>query len=85
MMSVNATGTTPERAAEGELDQRGPHLTAIIPQRRWQSSMMAGSTNAPCKSRIQMRKTNPPHLLTFGLQRTAGPYRWVIRVVLTWL
>src|ERR1700722_14453808 len=39
-------------------------------------SMMARSTNAPCKGRIQMRKTNPLHLLTFGLQRTAGPYRW---------
>jgi hypothetical protein len=24
-----------------------------------------------------MRKTNPLHLFTFGLQRTAGPYRWV--------
>ena len=42
-------------------------------------SMMARSTNAPCKGRIQMRKTNPLHLLTFGLQRTAGPYSWVIR------
>src|SRR5580692_11624571 len=38
-------------------------------------SMMARSTNAPCKGRIQMRKTNPLHLFTFGLQRTAGPYR----------
>ena len=25
-------------------------------------SMMARSTNAPCKGRIQMRKTNPLHL-----------------------
>jgi hypothetical protein len=33
-------------------------------------SMMARSTNAPCKGRIQMRKTNPP-FFTFGLQRTA--------------
>ena len=40
-------------------------------------SMMARSTNAPCKGRIQMRKTNPLHLLKFGLQRTAGPYRRV--------
>jgi hypothetical protein len=40
--------------------------------------MMARSTNAPCKGRIQMRKTNPLHLLKFGLQRTAGPYSWVI-------
>lgn len=38
-------------------------------------SMMARSTKAPCKGRIQMRKTNPLHLLKFGLQRTAGPYR----------
>jgi len=42
-------------------------------------SMMARSTNTPCKGRIQMRKTNPLHLLTFGLQRTAGPYSWVKR------
>ena len=42
-------------------------------------SMMARSTNAPCKGRIQMRKTNPLHFLTFGLQRTAGPYSWVKR------
>ena len=48
-------------------------------------SMMARSTNAPCKGRIQMRKTNPLHFFTFGLQRTAGPYirvkrrhRWAI-------
>ena len=41
-------------------------------------SMMARSTNAPCKGRIQMRKTNPLHFCTFGLQRTAGPYKWVI-------
>src|SRR5712672_1924148 len=40
-------------------------------------SMMARSTNAPCKCRIQMRKTNPLHFFTFGLQRTAGPYSWV--------
>jgi hypothetical protein len=30
-----------------------------------------------------MRKTNPLHFFTFGLQRTAGPYRWVNRVGLT--
>src|SRR4029077_20011538 len=45
-------------------------------------SMMARSTNAPCKGRIQMRKTNPLHLLKFSLQRTAGPYSWVNRVIL---
>ena len=32
-------------------------------------SMMARNTNAPCKGRIQMRKTTPLHLFTFGLQR----------------
>ena len=46
-------------------------------------SMMAKSTNALRKGRIQMRKTIPLHLLKFGLQRTAGPYKWVIRVGLT--
>jgi hypothetical protein len=46
-------------------------------------SMMARSANAPCKGRIQMRKTNTLHLLKFGLQRTAGPYSWVNRVTLT--
>jgi hypothetical protein len=40
----------------------------------WGLSMMARSTNAPCKGQIQMRKTNALHLFTFGLQRTAGPY-----------
>ena len=34
--------------------------------------MMARSDAAPFKGRIQMRKTNPLHLFTFGLQRTAG-------------
>jgi hypothetical protein len=36
--------------------------------------MMAGSTNAPFKGRIQKRKTNHLQIITFGLQRTAGPY-----------
>ena len=40
-------------------------------------SMMARSTNAPCKGRIQKRKTTL-HLFKSDLQRTAGPYRWVI-------
>jgi len=44
-----------------------------------QISVMASSTNAPCEGRIQMRKTNPLHLFTFGLHRTAGPDSWVIR------
>ncbi len=34
-------------------------------------SMMARSTNAPCKGRIQRRKTTL-HLFKSGLQRTAG-------------
>ena len=37
--------------------------------------MMARSTNAPFKGRIQKRKTNHLQIFTFGLQRTAGPYR----------
>jgi hypothetical protein len=36
-------------------------------------SMMARSTNAPFKGRIQKRKTNHLQIITFGLQRTAGP------------
>ena len=39
-------------------------------------SMMARSTNAPFKGRIQKRKTNHLQIITFGLQRTAGPYSW---------
>jgi hypothetical protein len=38
-------------------------------------SMMAGSTSAPFKGRIQKRKTNHLQIFTFGLQRTAGPYK----------
>src|SRR4029453_898263 len=38
-------------------------------------SMMARSTNAPFKGRIQKRKTNHLQINTFGLQRTAGPYK----------
>jgi hypothetical protein len=38
-------------------------------------SMMARSTNAPFKGRIQKRKTNHLQIITFGLQRTAGPYK----------
>jgi len=42
-------------------------------------SMMARGLNAPSKGRIQMRKTNHLHIVTSSLQRTAGPYIWVIR------
>jgi len=38
-------------------------------------SMMARSTNAPFKGRIQKRKTNHLQIIIFGLQRTAGPYK----------
>src|SRR4029453_14933097 len=38
-------------------------------------SMMARSRNAPFKGRIQKRKTNHLQIITFGLQRTAGPYK----------
>ena len=44
-------------------------------------SMMARNANVPFKGRIQKRKTNHLQIITFGLQRTAGPYSWVIRVV----
>jgi hypothetical protein len=36
--------------------------------------MMARNTNVPFKGRIQMRKTNHLQIITFGLQRAAGPY-----------
>ncbi len=42
--------------------------------------MMARSTNPPFKGLIQKRKTNHLQIITFGLQRTAGPYRWVTHV-----
>src|SRR5512132_1022526 len=41
-------------------------------------SMMVRSTNAPFKGRIQKRKTNHLQIITFGLQRTAGPYKRAI-------
>ena len=44
-------------------------------------SMMARGLNAPSKGRIQMRKTNHLHIVTSSLQRTAGPYKWVISVI----
>ena len=36
---------------------------------------MARDTNVPFKGRIQKRKTCYLHIITFGLQRAAGPYR----------
>ena len=36
-------------------------------------SMMARNTNVPFKGRIQKRKTSHLQILTFGLQRAAGP------------
>ena len=39
--------------------------------------MMARSLNAPSIGRIQKRKTNVLQIIIFGLQRAAGPYRWV--------
>ena len=45
-------------------------------------SMMARSTNAPFKGRIQKRKTNRLQIIKSSLQRTAGPYSWVNRVIL---
>jgi hypothetical protein len=37
--------------------------------------MVARNTNVPFKGRIRMRKTNHLQIVTFGLQRAAGPYR----------
>src|SRR5262249_61765494 len=37
-------------------------------------SMMARNTNVPFKGRIQKRKTYPLQIITFRLQRAAGPY-----------
>ncbi len=39
--------------------------------------MMARSSKAPSIGRIQKRKTNLLQIIIFGLQRAAGPYRWV--------
>jgi hypothetical protein len=44
--------------------------------------MMARSSIAPSTGRIQKRKTNVLQIIIFGLQRAAGPYRGVNRVVL---
>lgn len=41
-------------------------------------SMMARSTNAPFKGRIQKRKTNRLQIIKSSLQRTAGPYKSAI-------
>src|SRR3984893_15528662 len=41
-------------------------------------SMMARSDAAPFKGRIQNRKTNHLQIITFGLRRTAGPYKSAI-------
>jgi hypothetical protein len=38
--------------------------------------MMARNINVPFKGRIQKRKTHHLQIITFGLQRAAGPYRW---------
>jgi hypothetical protein len=38
--------------------------------------MVARNTNVPFKGRIRMRKTNHLQIVTFGLQRAAGPYIW---------
>src|SRR5947209_11704727 len=41
-------------------------------------SMVARNANVPFKGRIQKRKTYHLQIITFGLQRAAGPYSWVI-------
>src|SRR2546430_13232847 len=40
-------------------------------------SIMARNANVPFKGRIQKRKTYHLRIITFGLQRAAGPCRWV--------
>jgi len=40
-------------------------------------SMMARNANVPFKGRIQKRKTYHLQIITFGLQRAAGPYKRV--------
>jgi hypothetical protein len=44
--------------------------------------MMARSTNAPFKGRIQKRKTNRLQIIKSSLQRTAGPYKGAISDIL---
>ena len=46
--------------------------------------MMAWSTNAPFKGRTQKRKNNHLQIITFGLQRTAGPYSGVKTQTSSW-
>ena len=41
-------------------------------------SMMARNRNVPFKGRIQKRKTCHLQIITFDLQRAAGPYRGAI-------
>ena len=41
--------------------------------------MMARNQNVPFKGRIQKRKTCHLQIITFGLQRAAGQYRWARR------
>ena len=38
--------------------------------------MMARNPKVPLKGRIQKRKTYHLQIITFGLHRAAGPYRW---------
>jgi hypothetical protein len=40
--------------------------------------MMARNATVPLTGRIQKRKTNHLRIITFGLQRAAGPYIWAI-------
>jgi hypothetical protein len=42
-------------------------------------SIMARNANVPFKGRIQKRKTYHLQIITFGLQRAAGPYSRVRR------
>ena len=46
--------------------------------------MMARNSKVPFKGRIQKRKTYHLQIITFGLQRAAGPYRWAIFDQVQW-
>src|SRR6516164_4855092 len=47
-------------------------------------SMMARNTKVPFKGRIQKRKTYHLQIITFRLQRAAGPYRCATRGHRAW-
>ena len=65
-----------KRSRQRVRDQVGLRGRVANEIERARISMMARNTNVPFKGRIQKRKTHDPQIVTFGLQRAAGPYRW---------